>query len=277
MTVLGPSRPARASEESISRREHRTCVELRDAGKLAEAAPHCRAAYDALPDDTREPPLNARSLIVFDGYNTYLEAFEATNDIVFLCAGEELLTEYLAYLDARLPAEARPDDRQDAQKDLAELAARRGDQKCSEPVVEPLPRQEDLLPVVLRPQPQQEAPPPTPGSGLRIAGGVTLGTGIALGLVAAGALAYGARIRDERDRLTNAPEPVGPEGHALADRLDGLGTRANRLAVGTAITSGAAIVTSIVLLAVDAHRRRGQRLSIAPVVWPAGGHLSLRF
>ena len=75
--AVGSSRPAHADEETPSSREHKICAELRDAGKFAEAVPHCRATYDTLPDDTGEPTLNSRSLIVFDIFHTYREFYEA--------------------------------------------------------------------------------------------------------------------------------------------------------------------------------------------------------
>lgn len=282
--MAGSSRVARADEETPSRREHKICVELRDAGKFAEAAPHCRAAYDALPDDTSEPTLNARSLIVFDIYHTYIEGYEATGDPRFLCGGEELMRDFIAYLDARKLSEQRPIDRQDAETDRVQFAELRGDRKCREPD-DTLPDEsngttpgDDLLPIAARP-PASPSPPPRPRRGLRIAGGVSLGAGLGLGLVTAGALIIGARAVAERSRLTSATAEVdiGPEGYALADRLDLLGTRANRIAIGSAIGAGAAIVTSVVLFAVDGHRRRARRLSLAPVVWPGGGQLSIRF
>lgn len=271
--AVGSSRPAHADEETPSSREHKICAELRDAGKFAEAVPHCRATYDTLPDDTGEPTLNSRSLIVFDIFHTYREGFEATGDPGFLCGGEALMRDFAAYLDARQLAEARHIDHEAAQRLGAQLAALRGDRPCGEPEH----TDDDLLPVAARPSPP--APAPRPRRGLRIAGGVTLGAGLGLGLLAAGALVAGARIEAERDRLTGVTEhlDVGAEGYALAEQLDLLGTRANRIAIGSAIGAGAAIVTSIVLFAVDGHRRRAQRLSLAPAVWPGGGQLSIRF
>lgn len=275
MVAVGLARPAHADEETPSSREHKICAELRDAGKFAEAVPHCRAAYDSLPDDTGEPTLNSRSLIVFDIFHTYREGFEATGDPAFLCGGEALMSDFAAYLDARQLSEARHIDYEAAQRLGTQLAASRGELPCSEPTREHT--DDDLLPVVARPPPPP--PPSRPRRSLRIAGGVTLGAGLGLGLLAAGALVAGARIESERDRLTGATEhlDVGPEGYAVAERLDLLGARANRIAVGSAIGAGAAIVTSIVLFAVDGHRRRVQRLSLAPAVWPGGGQLSIQF
>jgi len=288
--AIGSSQPARAGEhtdeETPSRREHGACVELRDAGQLAEAVPHCRAAYDSLPDDTSEPTLNARSLIVFDSFHTYLEAFEATGDHTFLCGGEALMSDFLAYLDARELSAERHIDSEDALRLGAQLAELRGERSCIEPTqghADIKPEQghadDDLLPVDVRPPPTPPAPTPRPRRGLQIAGGLVLGAGLGLGLVTVGALVVGERAVAERSRLTGATTEVdiGPEGYALAERLDLLGTRANRLAIGSAIGASAAILTSIVLFAVDGHRRRAQRLSLTPAVWPGGGQLSIRF
>jgi hypothetical protein len=275
--VVSSARPAHAGEEAPSRREHTLCAELRDANRLAEAVPHCRAAYDALPDDTSEPTLNARSLIVFDSYHTYLEAFEATGDHAFLCGGEKLMSDFSAYLDERQLSEERSIDHEDAQRLQAQLASLRGERPCGEPALEDA--DDELLPVLATTPPPAApaAPEPQAPRGLRIAGGVTLGAGVGLGLLTAGALVVGARMESERDRLTSATAEVdiGPEGYILADRLDRLGTRANRVALGSAIGAGAAIITSIVLFTVDGHRRRVQRLSLAPA--PGGGQLSIRF
>jgi hypothetical protein len=278
--VASSSRVARADEETPSRREHKICVELRDAGKFAEAVPHCRAAYDALPDDTSEPTLNARSLIVFDIYHTYIEGYEATGDLGFVCGGEELMRDFIVYLDARRLSEQRPIDRQDAETDRVQFAELRGDRKCGELADEPdsSTAADDLLPIAARPPPTSPAPTP-PRRGLRIAGGVFLGAGLGLGLVTAGALIVGSRAAAERSRLTGATAEVdiGAEGYAVAEQLDRLGTHANRIAIGSAIGAGAAVVTSVVLFAVDGRRRRARRLSLAPVVWPGGGQLSIRF
>ena len=163
--VASSSRAARADEETPSRREHKICVELRDAGKFAEAAPHCRAAYDALPDDTSEPTLNARSLIVFDIYHTYIEGYEATGDPRFLCGGEELMRDFIAYLDARKLSEQRPIDRQDAETDRVQFAELRGDRRCGEPDDRPPDEPkgptpgDDLLPIAARPPASPSTPP----------------------------------------------------------------------------------------------------------------------
>lgn len=273
--------PARADEESPSSREQRLCAELRDAGKFAEAVAHCRAAYDALPDDAGEPTLNSRSLIVFDIVHTYREGFEATGELAFLCGGEALMRDFAAYLDARGLSGVRSIDYEAAQRLGAEFAARRGDRSCDGPTREPA--DDDLLPVVARRPPAPSAPvpapPPAPRNGLRIAGGVVLGAGVGLGLLVAGALVAGARIEAGRDRLTRMTEyyDVGPEGYALAERLDRVGIRANRIAIGGAMGAGAAVVASVILFAVDGQRRRAQRLSLAPAVWPGGGQLWIRF
>lgn len=140
------------------------------------------------------------------------------------------------------------------------------------------PAEVSLLPVAARRVDLPPAPPPRPGRGLVIAGGVTLGVGVAL-TAATGYM--GSRLSQKRQEV-----------FALDDMLDGYPT-ADQAAMGKALTrehdalrsqtvvlavaSGATLVIAVVLASVGARRmaRAASRTALIPA--PGGLVFHARF
>lgn len=270
--------------------EHAACVRLRDEKRAVEAAPHCRAAYDMLSTETTEAALQDRASIVFDAHHTYQEAFQASHDRAHLCAESALLTHFLAFLDQHGAAEIRQPDRRDARRLLDEVQAQLGEHPCAEELPEDRdPREDDAVledsllpvsPVLKRPIPTSRAPDrlPAPSSALdarrplRVAGGVTLGVGLVMGMATAGVLIYGEQLQRQRDALLQqgfAPGQVPDETLRASDRLLVEGRRANTIGTSVGAVAAASVISGITLLAVDgARHRRARRVALHPSAWP---------
>jgi hypothetical protein len=116
----------------------------------------------------------------------------------------------------------------------------------------------------------EEGPPP--GRGKLIAGGVTLGIGVAL---AATGIAFGALAKEQSDDLTNANramQPFDPSKQSDGER--------NQALMGAFIGVGAAAgIVGAVLIGVGVHERKNAKLAFTPSLSPtaAGGTMTLGF
>lgn len=272
-----------ASADPPVQRAFAECVQVRKAGKPREALAHCRAAYDALPLDIADEALHDRSLIVWETHYTYEDAQAAARDPALLCEEATFLRAYLNFLDTHVSVDTRPADRRDASRLIKELGAALGGHRC-EPEDELLPVSAAVERHVESPPPPPTSPPPPPARTarpLRISGGVLLGAGILLASATAVPLALGEAVQREHDLLVHGTYPMGQvSGDILAAdaRLGATGVRLNQIAGGLAAVAGTALITGIVLLAVDGHRhRRTQRFARRPRARLAGLHLAREF
>ncbi|MDC0722484.1 hypothetical protein [Nannocystis bainbridge] len=289
--------PAMLSAAPVSAAsEHAACVELRDAGRAVEAAPRCRAAYDALGTESTEAALQDRASIVFDAHHTYQEAFQAGDDRSHLCAEAALLRHFLAFHERFIAADTHPGDRRDARKLLDAVEAQLGEHICVEqaPAADPKAVGEDgllpIAPVLKRPPPTSRpldtppAAPPRSGvrRSLRLAGGVTLGVGLAASMATVAMLTYGELLQRRRDELLHqefTPGHVPEEAQRASDRLLAEGRRANAIGASVGAFAAASVISGITLLAVDASRhRRTRRVAVRPSAWPnLGLRVALEF
>ena len=141
-------------------------------------------------------------------------------------------------------------------------------------LLEPEPaasRPDPLLPV---PRPRR-APESRPGRPLVVAGGATLGLGMALAGVAG--YAGGRALIAYREAVALHDSVVGPPDVGARARDQALAAEfrtMNALALGTALTGGAAVIVGVVMSAVGGRRlaRAGSRTAL----FPAPGGLALR-
>ncbi len=136
----------------------------------------------------------------------------------------------------------------------------------------------DLMPVAARPVNVAPTSPPSPGRGLVIAGGATLGVGVAL-TAAAGFM--GRRMVDTRGEIIALSDSV--DGYATADqdahddalRSDYRATRTQTLAL--AIGAGATVLVAVVLSSIGGRRmaRAASRTALIPA--PGGLVFHMRF
>ncbi len=273
------STQALAGPEQLSFREQAACLKHRKAKQHALAAERCLAAYNALPD--LPEAMEARSVMAFDAHYSFRDAYAQTGEVKHLCNEIRLFIRFLNYLDQHYPAPQRPADRKDAlellnaaRNDLGERSCR---EKEPEPAPEPTPEPEPE-PAAAQAQALDVAPPPTPSkirAGLRPSGWTLFALSLGFGAWSAVELAIGELNQRSRDALIGSvPAPVpGDRLHEL-ENLDALGEASNRRAIVAGSLAGAALITGITLLVVDAQQRHAQRrLAFTPTL---GASLGLR-
>ncbi len=272
---------ALAGPEQLSFREQAVCLKHRKAKRHPQAAEHCLAAYNALPDVPEA--MEARSVMAFDAHYSFRDAYAQTGEVKHLCNEIRLFVRFLNYLDRRYPAPQRPADRKDALELLNAARTDLGERSCREKEPEPAPEpasapeQASAAPAVeVPPLP----PPPKPQSGLRASGWTLFALGLGLGAWSAAELAIGEVNQRSRDALFDSvPAPVPAELLRQVEALDAKGDASNRRAIVAGSLSGASLITGITLLAVDARRRREyRRLALAPSLGATfGARLRLEF
>ena len=276
------SAPALAGPEQLSFREQAVCLKHRKAKRHPQAAEHCLAAYNALPD--LPEAMEARSVMAFDAHYSFRDAYAQTGEVKHLCNEIRLFIRFLNYLDQHYPAPQRPADRKDALELLNAARNDLGDRSCREkepepepePAPAPAPEQASAAPAVEVPPPL----PPKPRSGLRASGWTLFALGVGLGVWSAAELAIGEVNQRSRDALIDSvPAPVPADLLRQVEVLDAIGDASNRRAIVAGSLSGASLITGITLLAVDARRRREhRRLALAPSLGATfGARLHLEF
>ena len=136
------------------------------------------------------------------------------------------------------------------------------------------PRPDPLLPVPR----SRHVPEPRPGRPLVIAGGVTLGVGLALAGVSGYTGGRALIAYREAVALHEGVEGSPDDAARLQDQaLETEFRSMNALALGTAITGGAAVIVGVVMSAVGGRRlaRGGTRAALVPA--PGGLALRARF
>ncbi len=275
------SAPALAGPEQLSFREQAVCLKHRKAKRHPQAAEHCLAAYNALPDVPEA--MEARSVMAFDAHYSFRDAYAQTGEVKHLCNEIRLFVRFLNYLDRRYPAPQRPADRKDALELLNAARTDLGERSCREKEPEPAPEPASA-PEHASAAPAVEVPPlpppPKPQSGLRASGWTLFALGLGLGAWSAAELAIGEVNQRSRDALFDSvPAPVPAELLRQVEALDAKGDASNRRAIVAGSLSGASLITGITLLAVDARRRREyRRLALAPSLGATfGARLRLEF
>jgi hypothetical protein len=276
---------ALAGPEQLSFREQAICLKHRKAKQHPQAAEHCLAAYNALPD--LPEAMEARSVMAFDAHYSFRDAYAQTGEVKHLCDEIRLFVRFLNYLDRRYPAPQRPADRKDALELLNAARTDLGDRSCREKEPEPMPAPEPAptpAPEQASAAPAVEVPPPPPPtkprSGLRASGWTLFALGLGLGAWSAAELAIGELNQRGRDALIDSvPAPVPADLLRQVEALDAIGGASNRRAIVAGSLSGASLITGITLLAVDARRRHEhRRLALAPSLGATfGARLRLEF
>ena len=281
--IVGAGRSSRAlaGSETPSFREQAACHKHREAGEHAKASERCLAAYDALPDAPDALP--ARGVMAFDARHSFRDAYVQTGEVKHLCGEIRLMIRFLDYLHRRVPAEERPYDRIDAQKNLDAARKDLGGRSCTEkppelktkpePEPEPAPTPAPAIDVV-------KAPSPTPRRALKISGWTLFAVGLGLGVWSSAELAIGEMTERGRGALIASVPGTAPGTlYGQLEALRAAGDAANRRAIIAGSLSGASLSTGITLLSVDAHRhRRHRRLALVPVTGPTSGvRLRLEF
>lgn len=260
---------APAPSPSPAATESRALFELglRDyeAGNYGGATQYWSDAYDRMATD---PTLSAgRRVLGFDLAQAHMRTWETDADPTHLEAAKPLLESYVAWVDRprHTMNDAEREDRQRAIEMLAQIDA------AAEPEPTPAP-----------PPPRVDAPPPPAapesaqpqrnGPGLLIAGGISVGAGIAAMFASAAFIRAGT---DAERRFEEAADNNDTIGINAADED---GRRANTRFVVSATSALALTTAGITMLAVGGVRRH-RFVSASAAVTPHGGlaTVSVRF
>ena len=276
--------PAGSGAAVQSWRDHEAeCHRLADAAKtpggvsaegLAAAGDACRTASEGAP------ALGSRAALVLEASSYYRRAAEAGHGEA-LCRSTAMLRTFAAQLDAP-GAEDRPHDRAAVAGRLAEIAGRcpasghpAGESRTTT-TTPPTPEGP-------KPGPDDHKPKPRPAPArrpLRIAGGVTLGVGLALGGGMVAALVRGASLRDQAEALReqSSGQTIGADDASTFAAITRRGELADHAAIGLGVAAGALSVAGAALVVLDARRGNAVRFAIQPQVLPTAGiRLGLEF
>lgn len=268
--------------------EHNTlAMQHYDAGRFGPAVDEFYAAYQSMPDARHDR--EGRLLLLDSMRATLLAHHKQTGEPAPLCRLQKILGEHLDGLSAAFPDDPEMLETRSVRarhEEVTQQLAAIGPTAC-EPPSPPTP------PVVATPPAATEsaastapAPPPNvatstpdaiPPRHLKIAGGVTLGLGVAL----LGVMTYGIiaerhtlssayKIRDESPDCPLSPDQLADlrdlHSDALADR---------RIAIGAGIAAGVTAALGGTLLGLAGRSKRTKRWSTAPWWSPTGAGLTL--
>ena len=272
--------------------EHNTkAMVFYDAGQLGPAFGEFYAAYTSMPDARRDRA--GREILLGSMHAALLELHEAGGQSEPLCRLQEVLQGHADALAAAFPES--PDmieirsARERHNKISEQLAARGPDACAAAPATSttPTPPSDAVKPPESQPSPPRPAAPAhspasandvIPPSHLRIAGGVTLGLGVAL----LGVMAYGIAGEASHEGRVNEID-AGAAGRPLSaaenqDLLDhrGRAQAARNLAIGTGVAAGVVTALGATLFVLARRSARAQRLSAIPWWSTTGAGLTLR-
>ncbi len=235
------------------------------AGNYEAATRHWTEAYDLMSNDPTL--LEGRRVLGFDLAQAHMRAYGTDRDPKRLDAARPLLESYVAWVDRpeHTMNDAEREDRQRAVELLEQI-----DDETRPDAVPPLPRVEAPAPA---PQPAVAPSPPNPqrnGTGLLVAGGLSLGGGIA-SMVAASAFFHIGNVAERQFE-----EAAANEDTAGIDQANRDGSRANVGFLTSAVAATALTVAGVTMLAVGGVRRR-RFVSASAAVTPQGGMASLSF
>jgi len=260
-----------------------------DAGQLGPAFDEFHAAYASIPDALRNRA--GREILLGSMHATLIELHEASGEPAPLCRLQEVLQAHVDALTSAFPESPDMIEIRSARdrhtKISAQLAARGPDACAAAPAPSPTPPSPAMKPPVPRPSPPRPAalansPAPTKDvispRHLRIAGGVTLGLGVAI----LGVMAYGIAGEASHEGRVNEID-AGAAGRPLsaAENQDLLDHRdraqaARSLAIGTGIAAGVTTALGATLFVLARRSARTQRLSATPWWSTTGAGLTLR-
>lgn len=281
--ILAVEPPRSLSPEAA---EHNTqAMQHYDAGEFGPAVDEFYAAYQAMPDARRDR--EGRELLLGSMRATLLADYKKTGEPAPLCRLQKILKEHLDALTAAYPDDPEMLETRSVRarhEEVTQQLAGIGPTAC-EPPPPPAP-----APVVTAPpvaEPAAPAPAPTiattptpdaiPPRQLKIAGGVTLGLGVALlGVMTYGIIAE-ARTRGNAAKIReSSPDcPLTPEQLAELQGLRSDAQTGRRIAIGTGIAAGVTAVLGGALLELARRSTRSKRWSAAPWWSPTGAGLSL--
>lgn len=267
--------------------EHNTlAMQYYDAGQFGLAVDEFYAAYQSMPDARGHR--EGRLLLLGSMRSTLLTLHKQTGEPAPLCRLQKILKEHLDALTAAYPDEPEMQEARSVRArhdEVTQQLAAIGPTAC-EPPPPPAP-----LPVVAAPTtesaapapapPPRVAPTPTPDAipprHLKIAGGVTLGLGVALlGVVAYGiiaerrALSSAYKIRDASPDCPLSPDQLDDLQNLHSDAIAG-----RRIAIGAGIAAGVTAALGGTLLGLARRSGRAKRWSATPWWSPAGAGLTL--
>jgi len=254
-----------------------------DAGRYAQAVDEFHAAYKAMPDARRDR--EGRELLLGSMRATLLDLHDQTHDPAPLCRLQSILAEHVDALTAAYPED--PDmleirsARARHEEVSRQLAATPGACEPPPPAPVPAPVTTPPPPTATTPAPVPASPPPPDGippRQLRIAGGITLGLGVAL----LGVMAYGigTETRQRRDVAAIDDKPPGcpltPEETEALQSLRRDALLGRNLAIGAGITAGVTAALGTTLLVLARRSAREKRWSAAPWWSPSAVGLNVR-
>jgi len=270
--------------------EHNTkAMVFYDAGQLGPAFDEFHAAYTSMPDARRDRA--GREILLGSMHAALFELHEAGGQLEPLCRLQEVLQVHADALTAAFPESPDMLEIRSARERHSEIAvqlAARGPDACAAaPSTTPTPPPDAVKPPESQPSPPRPATPthsPAPAndvippSHLRIAGGVTLGLGVAL----LGVMAYGIAGEASHEGRVNEID-AGAAGRPLSvaenqDLLDhrGRAQAARNLAIGTGVAAGVVTALGATLFVLARRSARAQRLSAIPWWSTTGAGLTLR-
>ena len=267
--------------------EHNTlAMQYYDAGQFGPAVDEFYAAYQSMPDARRDR--EGRILLLGSIRSTLLAQHKQTGEPAPLCRLQKILKEHLDALTAAYPEDPEMQETRNVRTRHDEVTQQIAaiDPAACEPPPPPTP------PVAAAPLTTTEsaapapAPPPKvatstpdaiPPRHLKIAGGVTLGLGVAL----LGVMTYG--IIAERRALSSAykirdayPDcPLSPDQLADMQDLHSDAIAGRRIAIGAGIAAGVIVALGGTLLGLARRSGRAKRWSATPWWSPAGAGLTL--
>lgn len=271
--------------------EHNTkAMVFYDAGQYGPAFDEFYAAYASMPDARRDRA--GREILLGSMHGCLLDLHEASGESAPLCRLQKVLQDHVDALEAAFPESPNMLEIRSARgrhtKITGQLAARGPDACAAAPATSTALPATSVEPPVPQPSsPEAAAPrtdPPAPAKDvvpprqLRIAGGVTIGLGVAL----LGVMAYGsAGEASHEGRVDEIDASAAGRPLSAAENQDLLDHRARAqaarsMAIGTGVAAGVATVLGATLFVLARRSARTQRLSAAPWWSTTGAGLTLR-
>jgi len=268
--------------------EHNTrAMQHYDAGRFGPAVDDFYAAYQSMPDARRDR--EGRLLLLGSMRATLLAHHRQTGDPAPLCRLQKILAEHQSALSAAYPDEPEMQELRSVRarhEEVTQQLADIGPTACAPPEPPSPPPVAAAPPATIEstappaPSPPVEttsAPDVIPPRQLKIAGGVTLGLGVALlGVLTYGIIAQRAALGKANNIRDASPDcPLSPDQLADLQDLHSDAIAGRRIAIGAGIAAGVTAALGGTLLGLARRSGRATRWSATPWWSPAGAGLSL--
>lgn len=258
----------------------------RDAGRFAVAASEFAAAYEGMPNSSKD----LRASVLFELVDTQREAFRAGGQVrgrehpaAHLCAAEKVLAEFIEKtegarkgkgkrsLDVVKATELRADV-------LAQIEGARKDAPELDCATVEYPR-EAVAEVTHAPNsaPKPERARRKIDKPLVIAGGALTGFGLIMVGLMAGGLVRGTRAETAGDAYVTR-NPTTPADDRDLLTIDRRGRSGNRMAIAGGVLGALALGTGVALLVLGVRGRpaaRTGRVAVTPAMSPRGGGVTV--